>query len=114
MHKPRDEHDPLFNPSEIWEEEIPSPIWAVVGGIAMALVFALLAGCDSSELDRLEAAAEHRDRIARACFPEEGQRIVVVRENSAIHFTYIDIGPGRYSRTFPHVEVRVATIEDGS
>ena len=79
----------------------------------VVLVF-ILSGCDLSEYDRLQAAADQRDRIARACTPEEGQRITVALDGDSIHFTYIDIGPGRYSRSFPHAEVRIATIEDGS
>ena len=69
-------------------------------------------GGDSAEYDRKQAIAEQQVRIARACTPDQGQRIVVVRESDFIHFTYIDIGPGRYAKTFPHVEVRLATLED--
>jgi hypothetical protein len=78
--------------------------------IAVVLVAAfLLAGCD--DLDRRLAEQTYRERVFNACIPEEGQRIVVVRDETDIHFTRIDIGPGRYGRTFPHTEIRVSTVE---
>ena len=107
MLKREDEHSPYY---EVWEEEIPSPIWAVVGGIAMALVFALLAGCDSAELDRLQAAAEHRDKFYRGCMPRKGD--TVTAQWIAGRLICERITPtGRYGRSFPHTENRVAIVE---
>ena len=106
-----DEHDPRWvAPEDQWEEDIPSPLWAVAGGVATALIFLLLAGCD--DFDRRLAEQEYRQRVFNACQPEEGQRIVVIRDENSLHFTTIDIGPGRYGRKFPHTEIRVATIEE--
>jgi hypothetical protein len=103
-----DEHDPRWvAPADEWED-IPSPLWAVVGGVAMALLLALLAGCD--DFDRKLAEQEFRQRVFNACTPEEGQRIVVVRDKDSLHFTTIDLSAGRYGRTFPHTEIRVATV----
>lgn len=77
------------------------------------LPFLLLLGCgEYEEAVRRAEVQQQNNRIARACTPDQGQRIVVVRESDFIHFTYIDIGPGRYAKTFPHVEVRLATLED--
>lgn len=108
--KRTDEHDPDFDPSvhEAWEE-IPGPHWIFVA-IALGLVVALLSGCD--DFDRRLAEQEFRQRVFNACIPEEGQRVVVaLDENSFLHFTYIDIGPGRYGRSFPHTENRIAIVE---
>jgi hypothetical protein len=105
-----DEHDPRWvAPADEWEE-IPSPLWAVVGGVAMALLLALLAGCDSAELDRLEAAAEHRDRFYRGCMPRKGDTVTAQWVDGELICKRIT-PTGRYGRTFPHVEVKIATIE---
>ena len=78
--------------------------------VAVILVLAfLLAGCE--DLERMEEARLKQARIARACVPEEGQRIVAVREENSIVFTRIDLSSGRYARTFPHVEIRISEID---
>jgi hypothetical protein len=76
----------------------------------LILAVALLSGCE--DLDRRLAEQEFRARVFNACTPEEGQRIVVIRDKDSLHFTTIDIGPGRYGRKFPHTEIRVATVEN--
>jgi hypothetical protein len=78
--------------------------------VVLVLIAAfLLAGCE--DFDRKLAEQEFRAKVFNACTPEEGQRIVVIRDKDSLHFTTIDIGPGRYGRKFPHTEIRVATIE---
>ena len=75
------------------------------------LIVLLLSGCDSAEYDRLQAAADRRDRIARACVPEEGQKIIVTRDGQTIYYRRIQTSP-RYGRDFPHVEVKLNLIEE--
>ena len=111
-----DEHDPRFDPTleddllpVSWESFAKSIVVAVLLGLAAACI-ASLAGCD--DFDRRLAEQEFRQRVFNACTPEEGQRIVVVRDRDALHFTTIDLSAGRYGRKFPHTEIRVATVED--
>lgn len=104
-----DEHDPQFDPDEIWEENIPGVHWVILP-VAVALILALLMGCD--DFDRRLAEQEYREKVFNACVPEQGQRIVVIRDETALHFTTIDLSAGRYGRKFPHTEIRVATIEE--
>ena len=80
----------------------------LIAGLAICLVI-ILTGCE--DFDRRLAEQEYRQRVFAACVPEEGQRVVAVREEDSIHFTRIDVGPGRYSRSFPHTEIRVSTVE---
>jgi hypothetical protein len=76
---------------------------------AVVVVTSLLAGCEDYE--RAEEARLKQARIARACVPEHGQRIVAVREENSVVFTRIDLSSGRYARTFPHVEIRISEID---
>lgn len=104
-----DEHDPRFDPTQqIWEDTIPGVHWLWYA-IAAGMLVLLLGGCE--DLERMEEASLKQARIARACVPEAGQRIVVVREEDSIHFTRIDLSSGRYARSFPHVEIRIAEID---
>ena len=80
----------------------------LTAGLVICLVI-ILTGCE--DYDRRLAEQEWREKIVNACVPEEGQRIVVVRDEDSIHFTRIDLSAGRYGRKFPHAEVRVSTIE---
>lgn len=111
-----DEHDPRFDPS-IPDELLPID-WgsffsaigrAVLFGMAAAVIVTFLGGCD--DFDRRLAEQEFRAKVFNACTPEQGQRVVVVRDKDALHFTTIDLSAGRYGRKFPHTEIRVATIE---
>jgi hypothetical protein len=106
-----DEHDPRFNPDDL----IPYDWSSFLAGIGRAVLLALAAagivtllGCE--DFDRRLAEQEFRQKVFNACTPDEGQRIVVIRDKESLHFTTIDIGPGRYGRTFPHTEIRVATV----
>lgn len=77
--------------------------------VAVLAAAFLLAGCE--DFDRRLAEQEFREKVFNACVPEQGQRIVVIRDDTALHFTTIDLSAGRYGRKFPHTEIRVATIE---
>jgi hypothetical protein len=104
-----DEHDPMFDPQA--QEGTLDFLSAVARGLLWAAAIAMfltLLGCE--DMDRRLAEQEFRARVFNACTPEEGQRIVVVRDRDALHFTTIDLSAGRYGRTFPHTEIRVATV----
>lgn len=113
------DHDPQFNPSHIPDELLPmdwGSFFAAIGravlfGLAAAGIAQFLGGCDSAEYDRLQAAAYQRDRIARACVPEEGQKVIVTRDGQTIYYRRIQTSP-RYGRDFPHVEVKLNLIEE--
>ena len=110
----KDEHSPYYvEPQESWGSFFWDLGKVALIVLALALFLAPLTGCgEYEEALRRAQVQEQNNRIARACFPDDdNQRITVVRENGFLHFTYIDIGPGRYAKTFPHVEVRVATLE---
>lgn len=80
--------------------------------IVLVLVAAfLLAGCDLAELDRLEAAAEHRDRFYRGCMPRKGDIVTAYWHDGELRCKRTT-PTGRYGRSFPHAEVRIATIEE--
>jgi hypothetical protein len=112
MHKGAhmDEHDPRFNPED--QTSTLDFLSAVARGVLFAAAIAMfltLLGCD--DFDRRLAEQDFRARVFNACTPEEGQRIIVVRDRDSLHFTTIDLSAGRYGRKFPHTEIRVATIE---
>lgn len=75
------------------------------------LFVVLLSGCDSAEYDRLQAAAEFRDRFYRGCMPRKGDQVIAswVKGELVCRRT---TPTGRYGRTFPHVEVVIATMDD--
>jgi hypothetical protein len=79
---------------------------------AVLVAVFLLVGCDSAELDRLEAAAVHRDRFYRGCLPRKGDRVTAEWVNGELICSRTT-PTSRYGKTFPHVEVRIATIKDG-
>jgi hypothetical protein len=104
-----DEHSPYWKPEA--QTSTLDFLAAVARGVLFAAAIAMfltLLGCE--DFDRRLAEQEFRAKVFNACTPEEGQRIVVIRDKDSIHFTTIDIGPGRYGRTFPHTEIRVATV----
>jgi hypothetical protein len=107
-----DEHDPRFNPDDLVPYDWPSFFAGIGRAVLLALAAAgivTLLGCDSAELDRLEAAAEHRDRFYRGCMPRKGD--TVTAQWVAGELICKRITPtGRYGKTFPHVEVRIATV----
>ena len=80
--------------------------------VAVVVVAAfLLAGCDSAEYDRLQAAAEYKDRFFNGCLPRKGDTVTAQWVNGELICRRITPSP-RYGTTFPHAEVRIATIEE--
>jgi hypothetical protein len=113
-HMDEDEHSPYWHEHSRDEETLDllemlrqKWFWYLLAAI---LLLPVLYGCD--DFDRRLAEQEFRQRVFNACVPEQGQRIVVVRDETSIHFTTIDLSAGRYGRKFPHTEIRVATIEE--
>jgi hypothetical protein len=114
-----DEHHPLFDPNQGAAQRSWRSFFAAIG---RAFVFASMAavagvllvsiiGCDSAELDRLEAAAEHRDRFYRGCMPRKGDHVVASWVKGDLICKRIT-ATGRYGTSFPHVEVRIATMDE--
>jgi hypothetical protein len=106
-----DEHSPYWQPPQTKARDFFAAVLrGCLFAAAVAMIVFSLPGCD--DFDRRLAEQEFRQRVFNACVPEQGQRIVVVRDETAIHFTTIDLSAGRYGRKFPHTEIRVATIEE--
>jgi hypothetical protein len=103
-----DEHSPYFDPSihEAWEE-IPGPHWLLVA-IAVGMIVALLSGCDDYE--RELAMAEYRERFMELCMPRKGDLVTVEWVKGEL-ICMRTTPTGRYGRTFPHTENRVAIVE---
>ena len=89
----------------LWKSDLIFP-----AALVLLAIFAYF--IPDADAERQQKVAEFNAKVMRACLPEEGQRTVVSRDDSFFHFTKIDIGPGRYSRSFPHVEVRVEHFEE--
>lgn len=67
-------------------------------------------GGESSELDRLQAAAEYRERFMNGCMPRKGDIVTAQWEKGELVCRRITPSP-RYGRTFPHAEIRLSEIE---
>lgn len=110
-----DEHDPAWSPDE---DPQPSGFWgflkslvtAVVMGVGAALVGAFLVGCDSAELDRLEQIALTKERFFRGCMPRKGDTVTAYWTKGELICSRVT-PTGRYGKTFPHAEVRIAEVE---
>jgi hypothetical protein len=107
-----DEHDPRFNPEA--QTSTIDFLSAVARGVLFAAAIAMfltLLGCE--DIERQVAAAEYRDRFYRGCMPRKGD--TVTAQWIAGELICKRITPtGRYGKTFPHVEIRIAKIEEGS
>ena len=71
----------------------------------------MLTGCDSAELDRIQRAEEYKTRFFNSCLPRKGDIVTATWVKGELLCRRITTSP-RYGKTFPHAEVRVATIED--
>ena len=81
--------------------------------LTAALVICLviiLTGCDGS-YERQLRISEWRDKFVNACLPRKGDTVTAYWHKSELICKRIT-PTGRYGQTFPHAEVRVATIED--
>ena len=105
-----DEHDPRYDPDDIWEESVPGIHWVILP-IAVGLILALLMGCDSAEYDRLQAAAEFKDRFINGCLPRKGDTVTAYWSDGKLLCKRLT-PTGRYGRTFPHAEIQVAEIKE--
>jgi hypothetical protein len=77
--------------------------------IAAVLVVAfLLAGCDDYE--RELAMAEYRERFMALCMPRKGDLVTVEWVEGKL-ICMRTTPTGRYGRTFPHTENRIAVVE---
>ena len=89
-----------------------SAFWEGLALIAFLFTMGLwVMGGDSADLDRQQAAADTRDRFFRGCMPRKGDIVTASWVDGSLVCKRIT-PTGRYGKTFPHAEVRVATIED--
>ena len=79
-------------------------------GLRYLLIVLLLSGCDSAEYDRLQAAAEYRERFFNGCLPREGDTVTAQWVNGKL-ICERTTPTGRYGRSFPHTENRIAIVE---
>jgi hypothetical protein len=84
---------------------------AVAIGMSLALLVVLLtlAGCDDYE--RRVRIQEWKDRFVNGCMPRKGDTVTAQWVDGNLICKRITPS-ARYGRGFPHVEVRVATVED--
>ena len=77
--------------------------------MVVALAALLLAGCDAQELERIRAEAEANKRIALACTPKVGERVIaewIIRdEKQALSFT-VQTYVGQSKGAFQYVMLR--------
>lgn len=76
--------------------------------ILVILMVALLVGCDDYE--RELAMAEYRERFMAACMPRKGDLVTVEWVNGKLICSRTT-PTGRYGKTFPHTENRIAIVE---
>ena len=80
--------------------------------LTAALVICLviiLTGCEDYE--RQARADEFKTRFFNGCLPRKGDQVIAQWVRGELLCKRIT-PTGRYGQTFPHAEVRVATIED--
>ena len=80
----------------------------LTAGLVICLVI-ILTGCEEYELQL--RISEWRDRFVNACLPRKGDTVTAYWHKRELICKRIT-PTGRYGQTFPHAEVRVATIED--
>jgi hypothetical protein len=105
-----DEHDPRFNPEA--QTSTLDFLSAVARGVLFAAAIAMfltLLGCDDYE--RRVRIQEWKDRFVNGCMPRKGDTVTAQWVDGNLICKRITPS-ARYGRGFPHVEVRVATVED--
>jgi hypothetical protein len=105
-----DEHSPYWVPPHTSTLDFLS---AVARGFLFAAAIAMfltLLGCDG-EFERQQRIAEWRDRFVNGCMPRKGDTVTAQWVDGNLICKRITPS-ARYGRGFPHVEVRVATVDD--
>jgi hypothetical protein len=104
-----DEHDPAFDPQV--QEGTLDFLSAVARGVLFAAAIAMfltLLGCE--DIERQLAAAEYRNRFFNGCLPRKGDTVTAQWVNGKL-ICERTTPTGRYGRTFPHTENRIAIVE---
>lgn len=107
-----DEHSPYWRQHPADDEDLDliamlrnKWFWYLLAGILLLPLF----GCE--DYDRQLRAAEFKDRFFNGCMPRKGDQVIASWIEGELICKRITPS-GRYAKTFPHAEVRVATIED--
>jgi hypothetical protein len=104
-----DEHSPYWQPPKTSTLDFLS---AVARGFLFAAAIAMfltLLGCDDYE--RRVRIQEWKDRFVNGCMPRKGDQVIAEWVKGELLCKRITPS-ARYGRGFPHVEVRVATVDD--
>jgi hypothetical protein len=104
-----DEHSPYWEPPQTSTLDFLS---AVARGFLFAAAIAMfltLLGCDDYE--RRVRIQEWKDRFVNGCMPRKGDTVTAQWVDGNLICKRITPS-ARYGRGFPHVEVRVATVDD--
>jgi hypothetical protein len=104
-----DEHSPYWKPED--HASLVDFLSAVARGALFAAAIAMfltLLGCDDYE--RELAMAEYRERFMELCMPRKGDLVTVEWVKGEL-ICMRTTPTGRYGRTFPHTENRVAIVE---
>ena len=113
MDKRQDEHSPYYEiPDELlpidWGSFFAAIGRAVLFGLAAAGVATFLGGCD--DFERELAVADYRERFMEACMPRKGDLVTVEWVKGKL-ICQRTTPTGRYGRSFPHTENRIAIVE---
>jgi hypothetical protein len=103
-----DEHSPYWQPPQTSTLDFLS---AVARGFLFAAAIAMfltLLGCE--DIERQIRIQEWKDRFVNGCMPRKGDTVTAQWVDGELICKRIT-PTGRYGRTFPHVEVKIATIE---
>jgi hypothetical protein len=109
-HMDQDEHSPYWQPPQTKPVDFFAAVLrGALFAVAVAMFLTLL-GCDG-EYERQLRIAEWRDRFVNACLPRKGDQVVASWVDGNLICKRIT-PTGRYGKTFPHAEVKVANIGD--
>ncbi|HZM33652.1 MAG TPA: S24/S26 family peptidase [Burkholderiales bacterium] len=78
--------------------------------LAIVLIL-LLSGCDFDDYERHVRAAEFKTRFMNGCMPRKGDIVTARWERGELICKRIT-PTGRYGKSFPHAEIRVAHISE--
>jgi hypothetical protein len=107
-HMDQDEHSPYWQPPKTKTVDFFAAVLrGALFAVAVAMFLTLL-GCDDYE--RELAVAEYRERFMEACMPRKGDLVTVEWVKGQL-ICQRATPTGRYGRTFPHTENRIAIVE---